>query len=687
MSTVKPTRYEYTRLLEVPESGRVNVYGVVRSVTQSSFGGLDIEIEDEDSWISVRVSKQSERFFKALKPNHVLRLHRAEVGSYRNQQALVVELGSYGCHSVAWTGASDKPTLSTSKTHTFTDQDLKRLTELRKWIEDKHASEEAENPTAEAAASTSSCDVRPERSSCREDAVLPNKQVSPTPMCRTISSAFEFNDLRGKFFDWYAQVLGVYRAKGEPSTVFLRVWDGTPPRFPKHLNMFRAHASNVEEPVSEVSDHVSLSIEPYTVDVCCYGDWGRKALKLKVGNVVLLRNIRIYTAQTNNSSAVTMHEGGAKFNRGLIVLDESEPKHAEISRQCAAMISECVRHDSSDLQGAAPSPAQCEKVVAHSTSKGPKDQPDDAPDVQERHGQDEVENMPNPVQVASGSRHVKGLSNPLQSATRPLRGADTNLPSRTTSKEMPRRATTNRAGKLPSSNTQSRLPKDIRDAFVSEIRKTFAKHEIGRMLKELREPKAVQYGLTEEMEEVLKLDVGKSVNILNFIEPDLSVLDEAQYLRNAVLFTAVCKECGDEVVVERCSKNWCRKCFRGEELLRTVRYYYRVIFPAKYVRKNGKETQLNLAIAGDVWASLPNGTDVMSTKKVLELYSEENLTTFIRSLNHIIRYAAAVMKKMKVSDVRGKIYALDRSSGSVTVFVDGCRFTEKKSSRDNVVYT
>lgn len=45
MSTVKPTRYEYTRLLEVPESGRVNVYGVVRSVTQSSFGGLDIEIE------------------------------------------------------------------------------------------------------------------------------------------------------------------------------------------------------------------------------------------------------------------------------------------------------------------------------------------------------------------------------------------------------------------------------------------------------------------------------------------------------------------------------------------------------------------------------------------------------------------------------------------------------------------
>lgn len=117
-----------------------------------------------------------------------------------NQHAVILELGAYAC-ALTWTGESDKPTLSTSK-HMFTDQDLNRLIELQKWIENKHAFEGAADLVAEAAASTSSCDVCPERSPCEKMTSRPLSRCHRRrqPICRTISSAFEFSGLRNKFF-------------------------------------------------------------------------------------------------------------------------------------------------------------------------------------------------------------------------------------------------------------------------------------------------------------------------------------------------------------------------------------------------------------------------------------------------------------------------------------------------------
>ncbi|VDM64806.1 unnamed protein product [Angiostrongylus costaricensis] len=207
--------YEYTSLGSLPESGRVNVYGVVRNVTALDNGGFVVKVE---------------------------------VGFYRNERALVVEVGSFGCHAVSWRGDFDAPLQLTSSTCTVSKQDSVR-------------------------------------------------------------------------------VLGVYRAKGDAFTVFLRVWDGTKPRFAAYRNMFHAGSDSIETAYCEIQQFLLHVIEDYVIDVCCYGDWARKAMGLKansVGDIVFLGNIRNYVCHSNKLSAVTLHDGGARFNRALNVVNESD---------------------------------------------------------------------------------------------------------------------------------------------------------------------------------------------------------------------------------------------------------------------------------------------------------------------------------------------------------------------------
>ncbi|XGW21984.1 hypothetical protein V3C99_004722, partial [Haemonchus contortus] len=360
--------YEYTTLQNLPDSGRVNVYGVVLSVTSPIFGGLIIEIKDENATVCLKVSKESEEHFKDLQPNDILRLHRAEVGSYRSEKALIVNIGAYGCHAVAWSCTSDTPTLKTSKTYTFDDQDVARLSELREWSGNGEARAEAQ-----VSSPTSDCvNVDAEMLPTGEANVdSPTKRKNAKrKKSNTVESASEIPSLGTKFFNWYCEVLAVYEGKGEPLTVFVRAWDGTLASFSDDLNMFRADAESIEKTFCETSSSVLAAVDAYTFDVCCYGDWAAQASKLKVGDIVYFSNIRNYLCKSRNCSALTMHEGGASFDRALSVIDENDPIHFEISRRCAESLAEFLASDSTliaAVSGLNLTPIIADDVVAQST--------------------------------------------------------------------------------------------------------------------------------------------------------------------------------------------------------------------------------------------------------------------------------------------------------------------------------
>ncbi|KAK6030659.1 nucleic acid-binding domain protein, partial [Ostertagia ostertagi] len=217
----KSSCYTYTTLQNLPVAGRVNVYGVVYSITALTLGGRIIEIADENGTVYAKISKESETFFKKLQMKDILRLHRVEVGSYRGEKTLIVEIGAHGCHAVAWSGSSARPKLITSKKYTFDDQDITRRSELLKWCENGEINEEVpsrsdnvnlpnQNPSAEQTSTSSPT---------KEN--LPMKLPKPK-ICTTVKSASDIPPLWNKFFNWYAEVLGVYKGKGEPFTVFVK---------------------------------------------------------------------------------------------------------------------------------------------------------------------------------------------------------------------------------------------------------------------------------------------------------------------------------------------------------------------------------------------------------------------------------------------------------------------------------
>ncbi|KAK6046014.1 hypothetical protein COOONC_16481 [Cooperia oncophora] len=172
---------------------------------------------------------------------------------------------------------------------------------------------------------------------------------------------------------------------------------------------------------------------------------------------------------------------------------------------------------------------------------------------------------------------------------------------------------------------------------------------------------------------------------LRFVEAEINVLKEESYLRCALIFTAKCLECDDEFIVERDSKNWCRKCCIEHGNLRNIRYSYRILMPAVYTRRNGQKAQLILAIASHIWTAVPGSTASMSEESMMELYSEHNISAYVKKLNKVLRFSEAVMTKRKVSHIHGKIVQLDRETGSIGLFVDHCMLTDR-GRNNGIVY-
>ncbi|WKX92566.1 hypothetical protein Q1695_010531 [Nippostrongylus brasiliensis] len=507
------------------------------------------------------------------------------------------------------------------------------------------------------------------------DMVTPpgKRRSSNSPLC---VNSRDIPALGKDFFNWCGQVLAVYKAKGQPPTTVLRAWDGTEPVFDDDRRIFHADSNSIESTHCEASSELISALQDYTIDVCCYGEWATKAIALKVGDVVLLRNVRCYTSQTRNYSAVTMHEGGARFDRALIVLGKNDPKRLQISRRCAAITRGIMEPDSGG--------------------------------VEPHEGVEQPSTMDDAADIPSPAVHAKvDQSTPYTKPGKRLKSskfAKNNMVEEMELDHEPESSTAvkeheENAGNLDGiSHSEDEVLKSIHQQFAKEIRRILIDCEIERLIKEICQPKPVKSTLTEEMEEILKGNAGDSVHVTNPVEADIEGMKEADYLRIAVIYTAVCTQCNHEMVVQRCTKNWCSKCYSEQKLLHPVRYNYRVNIPSSYRRANGGIARLMLAIARNVWvrqyyevlmlisgargavAELPNA-ECMSVTSVMSLYAEKNKPKFITELNHVIRFAEAVVKQRNVSNVTGTVVECDPADGSVLLFVDQCSFTVKTLQR------
>ncbi|KHJ85010.1 hypothetical protein OESDEN_15269 [Oesophagostomum dentatum] len=167
----------------------------------------------------------------------------------------------------------------------------------------------------------------------------------------------------------------------------------------------------------------------------------------------------------------------------------------------------------------------------------------------------------------------------------------------------------------------------------------FVDSERIRKLKELRRLQKPSYSLDDEIEEMLKLSVGDRVGFINYAHASMDVMEQDEYLRHALIFTAKCMECDEEIIVAKRQKTYCVKCFREKRKLGMTVCSCRITIPIAYRRRNGTPAQLLLEIPREIWASLSSNSGFFSTERVTELHREENIGKFIIQLNNMIRFA------------------------------------------------
>ncbi|KAK5970711.1 hypothetical protein GCK32_005020, partial [Trichostrongylus colubriformis] len=146
------------------------------------------------------------------------------------------------------------------------------------------------------------------------------------------------------------------------------------------------------------------------------------------------------------------------------------------------------------------------------------------------------------------------------------------------------------------------LPEDIRKKFLEQIEAVSCEYEIEFLLNEIRTPKKFQYSLTDEMEEILKMEVGQYVSFLNFVEPELNQLNSPEFLCNAMVYT------------------------------------------------------------GAAFASANNCVS-MSEKNVVQLYKEGDLSRYTKELNKVLRFAQFIAGKAG-NDEQTRLHPFKRCGGT-----------------------
>ncbi|WKY16076.1 hypothetical protein Q1695_001062 [Nippostrongylus brasiliensis] len=491
------------------------------------------------------------------------------------------------------------------------------------------------------------------------------------PGVNQVITASEIPMQRREFFNWPAQVLGVYSAKFGVPVVIVRCWDGTLPKFPCYRKMYCAEDRSNLSKVRDIPKKVHSVIANYCIDVCCFGNWMEDAITFEIGDVVLFEDIRNYTCRSNMISALTMHSGGKDRNRSMTVLDHSDPIHYYISRQCADTLSKCAGSEVlllnmvSDVEV---SPITADQLTCHSTPKKSNEQPHDI---------DQSERLVDDEQDEAAVDDISLPSTPNLSLIRRASNEENGV-RQIEAVPDPKEQHQIRSSQVEDDDVDSFID-ETHNQLRKEIRAILIDYEMDLLMKDLAKLK-YSFDLTSEMEDILKINVGDDVWFGSAVDADMDIVQASEYITNAIVYTAVCMNCKHEFVVQRGSRNWCIKCYREDRTLSAVHYCYYVKFPSMYTRSNGNQAQLLLAIHPHVWASLPSqnhSNPFALTDTWRKLYLETDPAVYATNLNDAVRFARAVMHRKRLSNVYAKVHGANRDDGSLSLLVFDGKFVDR----------
>ncbi|VBB33652.1 unnamed protein product [Acanthocheilonema viteae] len=134
----------------------------------------------------------------------------------------------------------------------------------------------------------------------------------------------------GGYSDITVQAIALF--VGDRNNVILRCWDTTsPPR-----KIFMLNADFVHEMICR-DEELEMATENYWCDIVLYeehADFARN--NVKCGDILLLTNTHLY--HSKNSITLTMHGGGQRYSRSIVILDGNTELKLDLLRNINGFI-------------------------------------------------------------------------------------------------------------------------------------------------------------------------------------------------------------------------------------------------------------------------------------------------------------------------------------------------------------
>ncbi|CAH1783262.1 unnamed protein product [Owenia fusiformis] len=286
--TQKAREYSYTPLSDLLVGNTYCVYGVCKFYkppkrTKGSDYNMivslvDPNLHDNNAKLKCSIFLRDESNFPKIRAvGDIVRFHRLKITSFSDE--LQGQIGP-GFSSLVWPGQIDgslEPRTN-NKTFTVTDDDKKKVLELRKWYNDLM-----------------------ERTLIKNHASL---KVSDFVL--------------DQYFDLTCQVVGKY-VSTKKHFVVLRIWDGTKPSIPVYVY----EEFETQSAATDCDEELTKAARGRMVDVAVFDEHFTKSAHIQPGAYITLVNLHAMIstiAKTSPPTAELCVHGGYSYGRDVIVL-------------------------------------------------------------------------------------------------------------------------------------------------------------------------------------------------------------------------------------------------------------------------------------------------------------------------------------------------------------------------------
>lgn len=290
MSTCAP-RYVYTPLDQLKAGSVVNLYGVVaffkvpyRSKGTDYCSTVTIMDQSNAKLVCTFFSGNQDTLPKIYSVGDIVRFHRIKITQFNSEFR---GISSNGFSALVFEGTVGAPMLprTSSKTHSFTEEDRKIVESLRVWQMGQQIFSKSRLKLS---------DIQPEQ-----------------------------------YFNLLCHLVG--KAELDNASYLLKVWDGSKCALPTWKVCVE------EEALEQDGDFLGL-IQDLTIDVLVYDNHVEVAKSLKVGSYIVIQNLhpKLHNLSNENQAQISYLEfhlhGGTLYGRGITILPEDDTDVKELQK-------------------------------------------------------------------------------------------------------------------------------------------------------------------------------------------------------------------------------------------------------------------------------------------------------------------------------------------------------------------